>query len=201
MVVGTQLHTLLNQVLTKRNKEENIKGEQQQVLKFVEKIEDKFQCKIMWGEKNISGFAGNNEQMTHFWNGRFDCVGLMNKTDKTNSGVIVIDWRTCDNVTKFWNNAGEYKEKLHQCIIYRRLLAIQMREYFNDQEIPEPGIMIVAIDRRNINVNDPRLCLDFTKLERAGIFDKMDGFDWKPCLSSQIRSGRRRTVEAVKVCL
>ncbi len=189
-ISGTKFHTLFNQVLQKRSQnklEGNITQEEQQALEFIKEIEVKFNCKIIWqGENVISGFARSGQRL-HYWTGRSDAVGLMNKTDKDNSRVIVIDWRTCRDVTDFWRSAAQYKEKLHQCIIYRKLLATQMREHFKDQEIPEPGIMIVAIDTSNIHVNDPRLCLDFKNLEEVGIFRTMDQFDWKPKKTVKVR--------------
>ncbi|XP_078365677.1 uncharacterized protein LOC144649955 isoform X1 [Oculina patagonica] len=192
-ISGTKVHTLFNQVLQKRSQnklEGNITQEEQQALKFIKEIEVKFNCKIIWqGENVISGFARSGQRL-HYWTGRSDAVGLMNKTDKDNSRVIVIDWRTCGDVTDFWRYAGQYKEKLHQCIIYRKLLATQMREHFKDQEIPEPGIMIVAIDTSNIHVNDPRLCLDFKNLEEVGIFRTMDQFDWKPKKTVKVNEPR-----------
>lgn len=191
-------------------KNSTYKEKEQQALKIVEDIEDKFQCEIICGEGNISGFASrtlaSKTKTLHYWTGRFDAVGLMNENDKKGSGVIVIDWTTvCDDVTDFWEKADNYKQKLHQCIIYRRLLAIHMRdlEYFKDQEIPEPGIMIVAIDRDNIFVNDPRLCLDFTDLEKVGIFKKINHFDWRVEAnpSSLNGSGQGSNLETVEVLL
>lgn len=144
---------------------------EKQVGEVVKEIEATFQCKIMGPETKVNGFA-KNEQISqlHCWTGHIDAVGLMNK----NNRVIVIDWKTCDDVKGFWDKAEQYKAKLHQNILYRRLLAMQMRHYFKDNEIPEPGIMIVAIDRDNVGVYDARLCLDFKKLEEAGIFAEID---------------------------
>ena len=203
-VLGTKFHGLLKEVFKKRGQNNIVyTQEEQQALKFVEDIEDKFQCKIICGERKINGFA-IKAQTLHYWTGEFDAVGLMNKNDKNGSGVVVIDWRTtCDDVNHFWEFAEQYRKKLHQCIIYRRLLAIQMRKHFNDQEIPEPGIMIVAIDRDNIYVNVPRLCLDFTDLEKVGIFVKINEFDWKAGgnASSQNGSCQGSKLETVEVHL
>lgn len=205
IVGGTQIHGFLYGVLKKRsqNKLGEITDEEQQVLTVVKDIEAKFQCKILWGEIEMHGFASKEERL-HFWSGKLDAVALLNKNDKNGSRVIVIDWRTCDDVNKFWENAQQYKGKLHQCIIYRRLLAIHMKEYFKVQAIPEPGIMVVAIDRQNINVNDPRLCLDFTELKNAGIFNKLNQFDWtvaKPNSLSKNGTGQGSKKNTIQVRL
>ena len=202
-VRGTTIHNFLTKAIAKRGQNIDYTQEEQQALKVVEDIEDKFQCKIICGEREISGFAIDAEK-SHPWTGKFDAVGLMNKNDKNGSGVVVIDWRTTgDDVNHFWKDERQYKGKLHQCIIYRRLLAIQMRKHLNDQEIPEPGIMIVAINRGNIYVNDPRLCLDFTDLEKVGIFKKIDHFDWRVEAnpSSLNGSGQGSNLETVEVLL
>ncbi|XP_078355702.1 uncharacterized protein LOC144640420 isoform X2 [Oculina patagonica] len=174
---GTQIHKLLANFLQKRESSftlDKFTQAELQVGKLVESIEKKFGCQIIWGEKRISAHAfAINDKTTHQWRGQFDAIGLMN-----DGQVIVIEWRTCDDVQSFWNSATQYKEKVYQSLLYRELLTANMRDYFDNNEIPAPGIMIVPIDRETVEVNDPRLCLDFRMMEEAGILDSVNQLRW-----------------------
>lgn len=205
-VVGSIIHASLNEVLRKRKNAGNrYTKEEQQLLEFVEDIEEKFQLKIVLSEKHIGGFSTElkGQERPYYWSGKIDAIGLMNGNDKDGCGVVVLDWITCSNIKTFWENATQYKNKLHQCLIYRRLLAVHMREYFEDPSIPEPGIMIVALDKENINDNDPRLCMDFNELEEAGIFEGLNRFKWDANLYSQNKSiqGHNKEIPMVRSLL
>lgn len=180
-IVGSIIHASLNKVLRKRKNAENgYTAKEQQLLEFVEDIEEKFQLKIVLSEIHIGGFSTElkGQKRRYYWSGKIDAIGLMNGNDKDGCGVVVLDWITCSHAGTFWKFATEYNVKLHQCLIYRRLLAVHMREYFKDPNIPQPGIMIVALNRESINVNNPRLCMDFTEMEKAGFFEEFDQFKW-----------------------
>ena len=172
-------------------------------MEVVEDIEKQFQLKLVCSGKDIGGFSieFEGQKRQYYWSGKIDAIGLMNGYNvKDGCRVVVLDWTTRDDIQKFWENAGEYKQKLHQCMIYRRLLAVHMREYFKDPNIQEPSIMIVPLVRGNINVKDPRLCMDFTELEKAGIFGILDQFKWSANLSSQSESAEEHKKAIPMVC-
>ena len=205
--LGTEIHARFNRVLKNRNK----KGEgewtdkERQVLEVVEDIEKLFRLEIVCSEKRISGFSTDlkGREGSYYWSGRIDAIGLMNGDDKDGCDVIVLDWITCSDVGSFWVENPKFKVKLHQNMIYRRLLAVHMREYFEDPNIPEPGIMIVALEGENVHVKDPRLCMDFSKLENAGIFKKLDQFKWEANSFSQNESaeGHKKAIYTVRSLL
>ena len=66
--------------------------------------------------------------------------------------------------------------------------------------IIDSGIMIVALDRENINVIKPRLCVNFESLKAEDFFKIVYGFTWQgkvpPNLFSQegSKQGRRKKV-------
>ena len=206
-VRGIKIHSLFKTVLRKRSdiKASNWTDEEWQILKVVEEIEKQFQLNIVCSEKPIGGFSTDSKRQEgpYYWRGKIDAIGLMNGNDKDGCGVVVLDWRTCSRTSTFWEKASQYKAKLHQCLIYRRLLAVHMREYFEDPKMPEPGIMIVPLDADNVQDNDPRLCMDFTTLEKAGILKKLDQFKWDANSFSQNESaeGHKKAIPMVRSLL
>ena len=114
--------------------------------------------------------------------------------------VIVVDWITfSNNIEKFWDNADSYQVKLYQAMIYRELITTHLRDFFKGRDVPEVGIMIVPISKENIYVNDPRLCLDFTKLRKAGVFNKIDEYTWTAQKPSKNVNKKGPEQETVKV--
>ena len=174
--IGTRntSHSLLARYVRKRPYP--IPDELKQAAKIVTGIENMFHCTIVDSEVNIQGFATKGHEKNH-WKGRMDAVAL-----GKNGRVIVIDWTTCCNATKFWEKS-EYSKKLHQCLIYRALVDAHLKEYFGKKnmimESVIVGIMIVPIDDRETSVFEPRLCVDFGKLEEEGFLKIIKEFTWK----------------------
>ena len=194
---GRYIHSLFNRVFIKRKPWTD---EERQVSKVFRYIKKQFGLKIVCSEKRIDGFSTDSKGLEgpYYWSGKIDAIGLMDGDGKNGCGVVVLDWRTCSDTGKFWENA-EYEDKLHQCMIYRRLLAVHMREHFKDPNIPEPGITIVALGGDTVRVKDLRLCMDFTMLEKAGIFKKLDRFKWYVNLSGENESveGHKKAIPTV----
>ena len=102
---GREIHNALDKYLKetgndpkepKKSENKNPQISQNPEPEVIEEIQNRFQCKIVASEVKIQGFA-TNEEKKHYWKGKIDAVAL-----DTNGRVLIIEWKTCDNVTEFW---------------------------------------------------------------------------------------------------
>ena len=87
-------------------------------------------------EFSLYGYMVHKEEETKevcLWNGKADAIAWYNKQ------YVIVDWKAVD-LNEFWTKNGHvYKEYLHQCLVYSRLLKLHL----NLKELPP--ILIVAI--------------------------------------------------------
>ncbi|XP_022792180.1 uncharacterized protein LOC111331344 isoform X2 [Stylophora pistillata] len=203
---GRRAHGVLNQLIRQI---QGVKGgvdlepEEKRLLQgFVENIEKHFGFKFRASELKIHGYT-NKQQMDddiRCWRGKIDAIGVMK-----NGTVIIVDWIVPrDENHKFWDEATKFSRKLHQTMIYREIIRAQWKDSYKcEKDIPTVGILIVPISTKG---SDPRCCLDFEKLRKAGFFDDIDGLTWtaqkprktdKVCLELRCDKVKKKLSEAV----
>ena len=175
---GTEIHKKLANHI--KNGTRNGKGGE--VLKA---IEDRFNCKFLSAEMPVHGFAAKREAgrlKLRFWNGKIDAVGVHYSTsdgEKKLTNVFVAEWKTslAKDMKDFWDSAADFSKGLHQCLLYSKILKLQLCAAGIQVPGDIPGIMLVPIDQKDFRLN-PGLCLDFSRLSE--ITKTIDSFTWHP---------------------
>ncbi|XP_029183186.2 uncharacterized protein LOC114951143 [Acropora millepora] len=154
--------------------------------KMLEMIEKKFRCQFIQAEVRISGCAVKTqdsfEKLTlDFWSGEMDAVAIRRENDVLE--VFVADWKSSAKadeqlILKWWENAGNFKRPLYQCLVYRELLQAHFNRYGVDAVV---GIILVPFHQSHPEIIRPGLCVDFQEMEKL-LLHRLKEYEWKAVL-------------------
>ena len=147
---------------------------------ILDATEKKFRCKFIEAEVKISGFAVNGETK-EFWSGEMDAVAIRRENDVLE--VFVADWKSSAKadeqlILKWWENAGNFKRPLYQCLVYRELLQAHFNRYGVDAVV---GIVLVPFHQSFPEIIRPGLCVDFQEMEKL-LLHRLKEYEWKAVL-------------------
>lgn len=175
---GLRAHLKLGKFIKKRlgkNIDLNLVDENQ-LKEFVKTIEECFEFKIKNSELMIHGYASHKQtNETIHWSGQIDAIGV--KKDGT---IIVVDWKLCKGLlSEFWDHADDFSRKLHQTMIYWKLVKAHYEYFYREEKVPMVDILLVPMSSSaNITDGDPRICHDFRALQDNGFFNIIDEYHW-----------------------
>ena len=164
----------------KKGKRDGMRGE------MLEKIKDKFGCEFIEADVSISGYAVKRKTQVDFWSGRMDAVAI--RRQKNVLQVFVVEWKTTDKPkvqikTDWWKNAGSFKQPLYQCLVYRELLRAHLKHNGVDAKV---GIILVPSHQSYPEIIYPGLCVDFLRMDKELLLDRLKDFQWFAVLDKSI---------------
>ena len=124
----------------------------------------------------IHGYASHKQtNETIYWSGQIDAIGV--KKDGT---IIVVDWKLCKGLlSEFWDHADDFSWKLHQTMIYWKLVKAHCECFYREEKVPMVDILLVPMSSSaKITDGDPRICHDFRALQDNGFFNIIDEYHW-----------------------
>ena len=94
----------------------------------------------------------------YLWQGEADAVGWYK--DKQGVGrYVIVDWKVLD-ILDFWKkNKDAYGKYLHQCLVYARLLQLELQLHLELEYLPH--ILIVPISGKSGQDIHPALFVDY----------------------------------------
>ena len=126
-------------------------------------------------EFHLHGYMIHRKIKKHYhWNGRTDVIGWYD------NHWVIVDWKTSSSIENFWG-INTYKQYLHQCLVYSRLLQLHLD---NLAELPQ--ILIVAIDTSDAKKISAGLFSEFPEECK----NKLQEYDWLRELDEPTRSIR-----------
>lgn len=170
-----------------QNLADNIKSGERDGIEgeILDAIETTFRCKFIKAEVRISGFAVN-EETQHFWKGKMDAVAIRRENDALE--VFVVDWKTSDKddkkfIVKWWENSGNFRGPLYQCLVYRELLQAHFEHKDVDAKV---GIILVPFQQSFPERIHPGLCVDFRKMNKNHLLDGLKNIRWYAVLNKSL---------------
>ena len=147
--------------------------------RLLREIEKELRCKFLQAEVSVYGYC-RKESEIDFYCGKMDAVATR-RTGQGHLEVLVAEWKSFSekdllkHPNKWWADATYFKKPLYQCLIYRELLQACLKE--NDITA-RVGVMLVLIPQKDKPKVTTGLCMDFQRMDNAGLLDRIKEYEW-----------------------
>ena len=116
--------------------------------------------------------------------GKMDAVAF--RSEK--SEVLIVDWKTSiqkgtESLETWWDRAGNFGDALYQTLVYRELLTKHLKRFIQDDI--KVGVMLVPYHQRNEELLMQGSCVDFSRIEKAGMLRGLKQYRWV-CMESKL---------------
>lgn len=170
---GKEIHRNLANCINKNIRDYCAEG------RLLKEIENELRCNFLQAEVSIYGYC-TKESEIDFYCGKMDAVATR-RTEQGHLEVFVAEWKSFSekallkHPNKWWDEARHFKKALYQCLIYRELLQACLKE--NDITA-RVGVMLVLIPRKSKPKVTTGLCMDFQRMDNAGLLDRIKEYEW-----------------------
>ena len=148
--------------------------------KLLKEIEEKFSCKFLQAEVEITGYCTKGSEPADIYSGRMDAIAFR-RTENNHLEVYVVDWKTSSKEKisgkpeDWWDMATYFKTPLYQCLLYREILKADLKENGITARV---GVMLVPIPQKGRQVI-PGLCRNVEEaMDKEELLDKLKEYEW-----------------------
>lgn len=128
-VLGHEWHSLLKNYITKKNDAGNL-DQERAAKSLILQLNERYGIKCLDSDFPLYGYMHRSEselsREVYFWSGHADAIGMWFNEERKQNEYVIVDWKVKRDLLNFWESGETYRTYLHQCLVYAKLLSLQL---------------------------------------------------------------------------